>query len=52
MSNFADSHAGALYCCDGLSGTITQHIPQTTISNGLCWNAAGTKLWYIDTAAR
>ena len=48
MSNFGDPDAGALYSVTG-EGTITQHVAPTSISNGLVWNAAGTKFWYIDT---
>lgn len=48
MNNFGDSHAGALYSFDG-EENIVKHLDNISISNGLVWNRAGTKFFYIDT---
>jgi sugar lactone lactonase YvrE len=37
-----------LYCLD-LDSRLTHKLGGVTISNGLCWSAAGTEFFYIDT---
>jgi sugar lactone lactonase YvrE len=41
-------NAGALYCLEP-DGTVTQHLPGVTTSNGIDWNNANTLMYYIDT---
>lgn len=40
--------AGTLYRLDG-SGAVTPVLPDVTISNGLAWNPAGDRAYYVDT---
>ena len=41
-------NAGALYCL-APDGTVTQHLSGVTTSNGIDWNNANTRMYYIDT---
>ncbi len=42
-------HQGALYCYDG---SLHKKLDSISISNGLCWSADHTAMYYIDTHER
>lgn len=51
MSYEAEEGAGAFYRMSG-GGELTAVLPNVTISNGLAWNKAHTKMYYIDTPTK
>jgi sugar lactone lactonase YvrE len=51
MSLNDEPEAGALYCITD-DFTLTEKISKVSISNGIAWNADGSKMYYVDTPTK
>ena len=51
MSTKGEGPTGSLYRCDG-SAHCRRILEKVTVSNGLAWNVAAGKMYYIDTPTR
>lgn len=47
MNKEAKGAVGALYCFDGQE--VKSMIQNRKVSNGICWNADNTKMYYVDS---
>ena len=51
ISMIKDTGSANLYCLD-TDGSLSLKVSGVTNSNGICWNADATKMFYIDTPTR
>jgi sugar lactone lactonase YvrE len=51
ISMIKDTGSANLYCLD-TDGSLSLKVSGVTNSNGICWNAEATKMFYIDTPAQ
>ena len=51
ISMVKDTGSANLYCLD-TDGSLSLKVSGVTNSNGICWNAEATKMFYIDTPAQ
>jgi sugar lactone lactonase YvrE len=49
MDHAEQAASGSLYCLDPDGMTVSRHLEDIRISNGLAWTKAGDRLYYIDS---